>query len=654
MKYRPEVDGLRALAVVSVLIYHSRFQLESDIFLPGGFLGVDIFFVISGYLITKILLQDISKGTFSYADFYERRARRILPVLLLILAVSVPFAWQLMLPNQLVEYAQSALAALLFSSNVVFWTQDSYTAEPSILKPLLHTWSLGVEEQFYIFFPIVLFLIHKWNHRLIASLVVGLLFSSLLFSEVLGRTYSDANFFLLPSRAWELLAGSTVAYLEIYKRINFGEILYAEIISGLSLIIIVYSLFTFNSDTFHPSLITAVPVFATAILILFANGSHFVNRLLSGKILVSLGLISYSLYLWHFPIFAFARLQNLSLSVSDKIVLCLLSLVLSIASYHCVEKPFRSRSFTSRKPVFITLSIASVIIIAIQTTIVANAGFNSRLGDIEKYISGTAPVHLNNGYSDLTITNPFVTLGDSHAGAFSFAVKKLAENNNRPFVQMVQNGCPLVVGAILFDNGRRVAKCGDLLTRRLEGIKGFPHGIFFYAGRFSLYQQGLRFKEELGQNIVLTNQSSGEPSEEWLKKAIKQTILKIIGDGHKLILIYPIPEMGFNVPTRFRDEFADANKAQLKQILLSSRLRVKKHEFVDRAGSIIETFESIPDHPNLIRLKPADKMCDDDFCYAHDDELVFYYDDNHLSPLFSARLIRSLIPELKKRNWIDN
>ena len=208
MKYRPEIDGLRAIAVLSVLIYHAKFYIGSNLFLSGGFLGVDIFFVISGFLITKIITQEIRNQKFTYTNFYERRARRILPALFAVMLFSLPFAWLWIMPEQLVEFSHSVLGALFFSSNMVFFFEDSYTAAPSALKPFLHTWSLGIEEQFYILLPIILlFLLRRYKkHSVFVALLFGTVIS-LVIAQVLSSRATDANFFLLPSRAWELLLG---------------------------------------------------------------------------------------------------------------------------------------------------------------------------------------------------------------------------------------------------------------------------------------------------------------------------------------------------------------------------------------------------------------------------------------------------------------
>ena len=217
LNYRPEIDGLRAIAVVAVIFYHAQITIFGYRFFKGGFIGVDIFFVISGYLITSIILKELlTNGSFSFKHFYERRIRRILPALLFVMLVSLPFAWIYLLPSSFVDFSKSILYSLGFSSNFYFYySGQQYGAESGLLKPFLHTWSLSIEEQYYILFPIVLLIIYKYfNKYLIQILILGFIIS-LGLAEWGNRNYPSLNFYILPTRGWELLAGSILAYFEI-------------------------------------------------------------------------------------------------------------------------------------------------------------------------------------------------------------------------------------------------------------------------------------------------------------------------------------------------------------------------------------------------------------------------------------------------------
>lgn len=654
MKYRPEIDGLRAIAVLSVLIYHAKFALPSGILISGGFLGVDLFFVISGYLISKIILQQSAAGNFNYIDFYDRRARRILPALFVVILASTPFAWFWMLPDQLIEYSESLLGALFFSSNFVFLSQDSYTAEPSLLKPFLHTWSLGIEEQFYIILPVaLLFIVKRYSAKHLLVFILLALIVSLAFSQAISTRYSDANFFLLSSRAWELLAGSVVAFVDLNAKKNLGASRFAGLISTLSLLIIIAALFTFDESTRHPSLLTALPVFSCAALIAFSNGKHFVNHFLSHPLFVKIGLISYSLYLWHFPVFAFFRLHLGEPSSSYKIGLCLLSFVLAIASYLWIEKPFRNKQKISSTLAIKVLLITFLMIVGFQLSVLVNQGYAQRLGNVSSFITNSQPVRLQNGASPDTALNPLVALGDSHAGIFSSKLRTLAQSLNRPFIQIAQDGCPLVLGVYLFTDGKRFKRCENIAQARVDAIKHFNQGIFFYSGRFALYENGKRFGEESGYPVLMTTRQDGKPSPDELLTATIATIEGLLNSGTKLVLVYPIPEMGFDVPKAFKERFKNISDLSLKAHLRNRPLNITKDRYLERANNVINAFDSIKDHTNLIRLKPDEVLCDQQRCYAHNDEFLYYYDDNHLSPQAANMLIQSLTPNLRKRHWIE-
>jgi len=311
IKYRPEIDGLRAIAVVSVVLYHAEFVFRGNNPFRGGFIGVDIFFVISGFLITSIILKQVQDGNYSFKDFYERRARRILPALFAVMAASIPFAWKLMLPQALKEYAGSILSSLFFGSNIWFWSESSYWDAPSALKPFLHTWSLSIEEQFYVFFPILVLVVWKYAQQYLTSIFIIAFLVSLQMADHGSVANPDATFYLLHSRAWELLAGAVLAKFSIdYGRLSHPFL--DATMPAVGLFLILNAIFFFNHDMKHPSFMTLLPVLGTVIIIWFANKGELVTDMLSTKVFVGLGLISYSLYLWHFPVFAFARIHDSS------------------------------------------------------------------------------------------------------------------------------------------------------------------------------------------------------------------------------------------------------------------------------------------------------------------------------------------------------
>ena len=347
MKYRAEIDGLRALAVLPVILFHAGFEWFS-----GGFVGVDVFFVISGYLITTIIISEMAEGKFSIVNFYERRARRILPALFFVMAACLPFAWMWLTPNDLKDFGQSLIAVSTFSSNILFWQMSGYFDTAAELKPLLHTWSLAVEEQYYILFPIFLMLTWRLGIRWVLLLLSIVFFISLGVAQWGAYNSPSAAFFLLPTRGWELLVGVFAAfYLKYNTHLKSHSL--NQTFSLLGFGMIVYSIIAFDETTPFPSLYALIPTIGTGLLILCAVPKTYVHKLLSLKFIVGIGLISYSAYLWHQPLLAFARHRSLG-EISELILvtLCLASLVMAWFSWRFVEKPFRSKTKVSSRLIF--------------------------------------------------------------------------------------------------------------------------------------------------------------------------------------------------------------------------------------------------------------------------------------------------------------
>jgi peptidoglycan/LPS O-acetylase OafA/YrhL len=343
LKYRPEIDGLRAVAVVPVILFHAGFDLFS-----GGYVGVDVFFVISGYLITTILVNDIENNRFSLVSFYERRARRILPALFFVMLLCIPFAWMWMLPSQLQSFSRSLIAVSLFSSNILFWRESGYFGAAAEEKPLLHTWSLAVEEQYYLLFPIFLFLTWRFGKNRLYWMIVVFAAISLLLSEWGWRNVPNANFYLAPTRAWELFAGSIAAFIVQKNGVRKNNLL-----SLLGLAAITFSIFAFGEETPFPSVYALIPVLGVLLLVLYGDANTFAAKLLSMKVFVGIGVISYSAYLWHQPLFAFSRITSLETpNVLVMLTLSGCSLVLAYFSWRYVEAPFRSMSILSRNLIF--------------------------------------------------------------------------------------------------------------------------------------------------------------------------------------------------------------------------------------------------------------------------------------------------------------
>lgn len=374
MNYRREIDGLRAIAVVPVVLFHVGFEIFG-----GGYVGVDVFFVISGYLITSILISDIERGRFSITTFYERRARRILPALFVVMLASVAVCWLFMLPRELKDYFQSLAAVSVFSSNILFWLESGYFSVGAELKPLLHTWSLAIEEQYYVLFPLLLALAWPWGRRFVVGMIALTAVLSLIIAEYQTRLDPSTAFYLLPSRAWELLAGSlTAVLLGTLERertsTGFSAVLIRirdnrgmqECIGWFAIGLIGYAVFAFVADTPFPGLHALYPVCGTVLIIIFVRPHTSLGRLLCLAPVVGCGLLSYSLYLWHQPLIAFARLSHdgeIPPLLASEIVVC--SLLLAYLSWRYVEAPFRDKKRISRKQIFAFSLAGSMVFIGL-------------------------------------------------------------------------------------------------------------------------------------------------------------------------------------------------------------------------------------------------------------------------------------------------
>lgn len=354
MEYRREIDGLRAIAVVSVILFHAGFQAFS-----GGYVGVDVFFVISGFLITTIILSERRAGKFSLVNFYERRARRILPALFFVMLVCLPFAWLWLLPADMESFSQSIVAITAFISNVFFWSERGYFGTAVDLKPLLHTWSLGIEEQYYFIFPLLLILLLKRKRAFayIALAAIGVV--SLVSSVWLTRVHVDSAFYLLPTRFWELLLGSFVAIVRFNDDSSRGHGAtpvnwQSEALGLLGLLLIVGPVFFFSKKTLFPGYAVLLPTVGTALVIHYSSKESLAGKFLGNPLFVGIGLISYSAYLWHQPMFAFARHQNGGHEPGRQlfVILIFATLAASYLSWRYIENPFRNKARYSRKKIF--------------------------------------------------------------------------------------------------------------------------------------------------------------------------------------------------------------------------------------------------------------------------------------------------------------
>lgn len=396
MDYRREIDGLRALAVLPVILFHAGFESFS-----GGFVGVDVFFVISGYLITTIILAELEQGKFSIVNFYERRARRILPALFVVMLFCIPFAWFLLLPQDLLSFSKTLVSTSAFISNIFFWSERGYFGTATELKPLIHTWSLAIEEQYYLLFPLLLMIFFRSKYLRNTALVI-LFVISFGLCIWLTPVHQDSAFFLLPTRFWELLVGSFVAiYLFEFSKNNEASTKYLDQFFGfIGLCLILFSVFYFDKKTLFPGYSAFIPVLGTALIIVFGTSRTYVGKILGFKALVFVGLLSYSAYLWHQPFLSFLRHSEVKLTATVSFVAVAATFLISYFTWKYVEQPWRSKAF-SRRIVF-TFGFAGLLMFSLFGLLgVLNKGF------VERYSKEDVPIFNNFNNAGDYVSNRF-------------------------------------------------------------------------------------------------------------------------------------------------------------------------------------------------------------------------------------------------------
>jgi len=661
---RPEIDGLRVIAVVTVILYHAQITIFGHQPFKGGFIGIDIFFVISGYLITSIVLKElVTTGSFSFKHFYERRVRRILPALLFVMLVSLPFAWMYLLPSSFVDFSKSILYSIGFISNFYFhYSGQEYGAESGLLKPFLHTWSLSVEEQFYILFPIVLLITFKYFRKhLLTILVIGLIIS-LQMADWGSRNHPSFNFYVLPTRGWELLAGSILAYFEITLGHRSKNKTLNLILPSVGVFLIGHSILFFNDKMFHPSFYSLSPIIGVCLIIWFSNKDELITKILSTKLFVGIGLISYSLYLWHYPIFSFARIAEFTQgNLFKKLLLGIFIIILSVFSYYFIERPARDKN--NKFKVTISLILISIsILVIVNINIVQKNGYKDRLSEIfQKNISEKPEDLLKNSEGEKCFNNieicKFNTLsnkkvyiiGDSHMGSLMFNLNDRVFKKNYQFITSTFRGCLFYPGfnMINIKTTKFDENCNIAYFQKLkENLSKDKNSIIIFGGRLPVHLS----------NYYFDNQEGGIEGKKWDRKYVPigryeniQTSFKNelseLSKNNKIILVYPIPEVGLNVSNKLNIIFSKKPKnVHKKNLNINEYISTSYQVYQNRTKSSFELLNSIQGD-NIYRVYPHTLFCDrtiKDRCITHDDKNIFYADDDHPS-LKGAEMINDLI-----------
>jgi peptidoglycan/LPS O-acetylase OafA/YrhL len=648
LAYRRDIDGLRAIAVIAVVLFH--FGVPG---FTGGFVGVDVFFVISGYLITSIIWNQRQAGRFSFVDFWARRARRILPALFVMIAAVLAVGWFLMAPKDYEELGRSVRYQVMFVSNILFMRQDGYFDVASDLKPLLHTWSLAVEEQFYIVFPLLLTLLSsRLKHWRLA--LFGVLLLSFGLSVWAVAHHPEKAFFLLPMRAWELLAGAmlAVAPRSHWRLTTTG----AQVVSLFGFGLILLAVFAYDKSTPFPGAAALLPTLGVVTLI-WANGHRqtLVGGLLASRVLVGLGLISYSWYLWHWPVFVFASYASVEEpGLVDTAGLILLTLLLGYLSWRFVETPFRERRLLAgRRQILIAAGCGVVVLGLAGQALRWTDGLPSRLSDQAlQYAKGkewrpelmrcladdkTPDDKLFCHYGKLAPSSTKALVwGDSHATALIPVFDDGAQKHGVSVILASSPGCIPVEG---LEHDQRCAR----FNRRVEGaLKPQAVGDVVLVARWSLYLYG-DVKGDLGHVLRDTHgRYDRATAEQRLADGLQATVRQLREGGHRVWLVKEAPLQQFSPPYRL------TRLAMLHRPTDDVGLAVAEH--FKRQAFISQLFAQIAAaNTGVSVVDPAPLLCDDaGLCRVERDGHSLYTDDNHLSEI-GARFVAPVLEPLFKR-----
>lgn len=656
VKYRAEIDGLRALAVIPVILFHAGFS-----FFSGGFVGVDIFFVISGFLITTILADDIEKGRYSILDFYERRIRRILPALVFVISVTYIFSWFWLFPEDFESFSKSVMSVAIFASNIFFWEETGYFETASELKPLLHTWSLAVEEQYYIFFPLFLAFIWKFGKKAAVVSISMMLLFSLMLSEYFVYKSPSASFFLLPTRGWELMIGALCGlYLRKYPVTNSYT---SNLLSLAGFILIIVSITQFNKSTPTPSLYTLIPTIGAALIILFTFKGSLAYVLLSNRIFVGIGLISYSAYLWHQPIFALIR-HKLVNAPSPLLMLglSLLSLVFGYISWKFVETPFRKRDAIFNRKQLFTVTIVTLI----ATFLVGSYGFYTK-GKKDRFEQPVLDILYSQKKIE-TIPSPtaktarkktVALLGDSHANSLASVLSRdMYERYGLQLKKYTMSGCPPTPGLYRLDFGPKDT-CQKYYKKVYTELLSNPEiKTIIVSARFALYLESTRFDNGQGgqeqgrtERVVYDANPKHSNTNDVRRQAVSNKIYdeltKLADNDKKLFIFDSIPEVGWEVPRR------------MARLMLNNQpleITTKKSQYINRNKNVSKLMTKLSQHENIHIVHTENVFCDTNSCTASFNDKPLYKDNNHLNTTGAELLVSYFLGEYNSafQNLVQN
>ncbi len=621
INYRPDIDGLRAISILAVVLYHA------DLGCGGGYVGVDIFFVISGYLITGLILRDLDKGRFQLVEFWTRRVRRIFPALLVMLVACLVAGWFLLFQKDFEQLARSVVAQVLLSSNFYFWNKSGYFADSTELMPLLHTWSLAVEEQFYFFFPFLLLALHRYSRRglIVVSSLIGA--ASLGLCVYCSYAHPSAAFYFLPTRAWELLIGALPAMLSTSPAISRG---WKEVLAWAGLLAIGYAVFGYNKDTVFPGFAAVVPCAGAACLVWVNGGSSVtVGKILAWPPLVFIGLISYSFYLWHWPLLAYGHYWSTNpdqvLSLPLRWMIVWISFVLAILSWRWIETPFRRGTlFRTRLGILSFAGVSTAALVLAGFYIILFQGLPDRLPTLAADFADSANdmgIRQELDLNDITQEH-FVELGgqatqeppkifvwgDSHAMAILSVIDSLCrEHHVRGLAATHSSTAPL--------------------------LDYESHGTWSLKEQSIPYNDAvLKFiqKSKIPDVILAGEWGRGYDDGQELRPHLDKTISALKASGARVWIMRQVPRPGKDVPRTLALEVmlqGDSQETDFNLDAYHADLAHAQGLFESLSGSGVAVLDPVP-----FFINPQGRLI------VESNGRALYFDDQHLSSIGALRL----------------
>lgn len=622
--YRPDIDGLRALAVIPVLLFHAGFGFS------GGFVGVDIFFVISGYLITSLIAREMIDGRFTYKDFWERRIRRIFPPAVFVTILTVLFGYWALMPEPYDQLGKAAVAQVTMVANFFFWQQDGYFAGPSDLEPLLHMWSLAVEEQFYLILPFLLLTLIRRGQKLTYQVLILIFFASLIWSCYGVLFHKKATFFLLPARMWELLLGSLLALLPLRPLKSSSARLICALV-GLGMTIPCF--FLYDLTTVFPGITALPPCLGTALLIhAHQSGPTVISRVLSCSPVVFSGKISFSLYLWHWPLLVYGRHLSIhEMSATTAAILLVASFLLSILSWWLIETPFRRKKlFGERKRIFRFFIWSTGALAVLFFAVYLLKGFPGRFsGETARFAETSmeepAVRIIRKTFKDFYLINedsdeepqPFLVWGDSHARAIVPLFQELCRKQKTNGYHACRPSTPPLLGVNSLPDDDSIHPHNQLVLKAIKEKK--IRKVFLFGRWLHYYNLG-----KDSQNSPLTDHDSSDRTPAVVfKSAVEKTVFTLREMGVEVIIMKQVPDQARSIPSALWMAHRYGHP------LDETGITIKDH-LADQAA-VNRVFDSVKGE-GVIVIDPLEILSlPNKRTMVDRNSEVLYLDDNHLS-----------------------